>query len=133
MTKPMFAPLTALLFCGALHAQDGFFDAWLQRSDQAKADQPHWMTPLATVTPRLEQEFRTDFLVEQMPTGDDLVNFGNTKGLELIPYERVELLFNVPPYIEHNNPKILDGSLASYVGAYASAPSRRILRKRGPS
>jgi hypothetical protein len=109
----MFAPLTALLFCGALHAQDGFFDAWLQRSDQAKADQPHWMTPLATVTPRLEQEFRTDFLVEQMPTGDDLVNFGNTKGLELIPYERVELLFNVPPYIEHNNPKILDGSLAS--------------------
>jgi hypothetical protein len=119
MTKPIFALLTAPLYCGALNAQNGFFDAWLQRSDQAKADQPRWMTPLATVTPRLEQEFRTDFLVEQMPTGDDLVNLGNGKGLELIPYERVELLFNVTPYLEHNNPKILDGfGDVSFVGKY---------------
>jgi hypothetical protein len=35
---------------------------WFQRSDQAKADQPHWMTPLVTITPRLDQEFRTDFM-----------------------------------------------------------------------
>src|ERR1035441_6666673 len=103
MSKPIFGLLAAPLYCGALNAQNGFFDAWLQRSDQAKADQPRWMTPMATVTPRLEQEFRTDFLVEQMPTGDDLVNLGNGKGLELIPYERVELLFNVTPYLEHNN------------------------------
>jgi len=93
MTPRIFALAAATLFCGAVNAQDGFFDDWLQRSDHAKADQPHWMTPLATVTPRLEPEFRTDFLAEQMPTGDDLVNFGNGKGLELIPYERVELLF----------------------------------------
>jgi len=94
MKKTLLPALAAAcIFCCALNAQDGFFSGWLQRSDQAKADQPHWMTPLATVTPRLEQGFRTDFLVEQMPTGDDLVNFGNTKGLELIPYERVELLF----------------------------------------
>ena len=105
--------------CRALDAQDGFCNDWLQRSDQAKADQPHWMTPLATVTPRLEQEFRTDFPVEQMTTGDDLVNLGNGKGLELIPYERVELLFNVPPYLEHNNPKIHDGfGDVSFVGKY---------------
>src|ERR1035438_5474565 len=109
----------ACICCRALDAQDGFCNDWLQRSDQAKADQPHWMTPLATVTPRLEQEFRTDFLVEQMTTGDDLVNLGNGKGLELIPYERVELLFNVPPYLEHNNPKIHDGfGDVSFVGKY---------------
>lgn len=62
------------------------------------------MTPLVTVTPRLEQEFRSDFLVEEMATGNDLINYGGGKGLELIPWDRVELLFNVPPYIEHNNP-----------------------------
>src|ERR1022692_4046507 len=41
----------ACICCRALDAQDGFCNDWLQRSDQAKADQPHWMTPLATVTP----------------------------------------------------------------------------------
>jgi hypothetical protein len=77
------------------------------------------MTPLATVTPRLEQEFRTDFLIQQTPTGDDLVNLGNSKGLELIPNERLEFLFNVPPYLEHNTPKIRDGfGDVSFVGKY---------------
>jgi len=116
------ALLAAFSFCGALRAQDSFFDSWLERSDHAKADQPHWMTPLATVTPRLEQEFRTDFLVEQLPTRDDLVNFDNGKGLELIPYERVELLFNLPPYLEHNNPKLHDGfGDVSFLGKYRVA------------
>jgi len=105
--------------CRSAPAQDGLFGGWFDRSDQAKEDQPHWMTPLATVTPRLEQEFRTDFLVEQMPTGDELVNLDNGKGLELIPSEHVELLFNLPPYLEHNNPKIHDGfGDVSFVGKY---------------
>jgi len=30
---------------------------WFERSDRAKTEQPHWITPLATTTPRLEQEF----------------------------------------------------------------------------
>jgi len=111
--------LLAALLCCTLHAQDGLFSNWFDRSDQAKSDQPHWMTPLFTVTPRLEQEFRTDFLVEPMPTGDDLVNFDNSKGLELIPCERVEVIFNVPPYLEHNNPKIHDGfGDVSFLGKY---------------
>src|SRR6266404_164060 len=95
--------LLAVLVGSSLVAQ------WFQRSDQAKADQPHWITPVATVTPRLEQEFRTDFFVQQMATRDTLVNFGGSKGLELIPGERVEVLFNVPPYLEHNNAKLRDG------------------------
>lgn len=91
----------------------------MKRSDQAKADQPHWMTPLVTVTPRLEQEFRTDFLAQQLPAGDSLVNLGNGKGLELIPCERVELLLNVPPYLERENPAIPDGfGDVSFVGKY---------------
>jgi hypothetical protein len=54
-----------------------------------------------------------------MPTGDDLVNFDNSKGLELIPCERVEVIFNVPPYLEHNNPKIHDGfGDVSFLGKY---------------
>jgi len=105
------------LASGTIHAQ-GFRDDWFERSNQAKADQPHWMTPLVTVTPRLEQELRTDFLVETTAAGEELVNYGNGKGLELIPNERVELLFNVPPYLEHNN-KSHDGfGDVSFVGKH---------------
>ena len=112
-------PLLAMLAVSSLGAQDSFLGDWFQRSDQAKADQPHWITPVATVTPRLEQEFRTDFFVQQMATRDTLVNFGGSKGIELIPGERVELLFNVPPYLEHNNPKLRDGfGDVSFVGKY---------------
>jgi len=100
-------------------AQDGFVGEWFQRSDQAKADQPHWMTPLATVTPRLEQEFRTDLLVQQTANGLHLFNFDGGKGLELIPSEHVELLWNAPPYLEHHNPAIRDGfGDVSFLGKY---------------
>src|SRR5260370_5702 len=94
-----------LVFACTSHAQD----SWFSRSDKAKSDQPHWMTPLVTITPRLEQEFRTDFLIQQTAAGHDLVNFGNGKGLELIPGERVELVYKVPPYLRHNNRKVHDG------------------------
>jgi hypothetical protein len=86
MTKTILLSVLLAFSCYALRAQDSFFSDRFERSDQAKADQPHWMTPLVTVTPRLEQEFRTDMLIEQMPTGDGLINFDNGKGLALIPY-----------------------------------------------
>ena len=90
-------------------AQDGYFEDWFDRVSHTQSEQPHWITPLVTVTPRLEEEFRSDFFRQRMPTGHDLLNFGGGKGLELIPSERVELIFNVPPYLVHNNPRIHDG------------------------
>jgi hypothetical protein len=35
-----------------------YFSNWFARVEQAQASQSHWMTPLTTVTPRLEQELR---------------------------------------------------------------------------
>lgn len=124
LPRTLFAGLCIGFFsCFTLQAQDGFFSNWFQRSDQAKADQPNWMTPLVTVTPRLEQEFRADFLVEEMASGNDLINYDGGKGLELIPWERVEVLFNLPPYIEHNNPANLPADKngfgdVSFLGKY---------------
>lgn len=119
MARRLLLPLLILPFCFALSAKNGFFDHWFERSDRAKAGQPSWMTPLATVTPRLEQEFRSDFFVQQTPAGDEVVNYGGGKGLELIPNERVELLFNVQPYLQHNNPNVRDGfGDVSFVGKY---------------
>ncbi len=35
-----------------------WLDNWFATSEAAKEAQPHWMTPVVTVTPRLEQEIR---------------------------------------------------------------------------
>ena len=109
--KPSNMIALALLLSGSspfLHAQN-FFERWQARATKIQNEQPHWVTPLVTVTPRLEQEFRADFLREYTPTRGDFWNFDNGKGLELIPFKPVELIFNVPPYEEHNVPTIKDG------------------------
>ena len=41
-------------------AQDGFPANWFNMVSKTQAEQPHWITPLNTTTPRLEQEFRYD-------------------------------------------------------------------------
>jgi len=89
---------------------NGFWTKWFERSDKTKQEQPHWITPLATTTPRLEQEFRYDILWQQpKPGANYTVNIGNSKGLELIPAEKVELILAVPPYIIHRTPNVKDG------------------------
>jgi hypothetical protein len=87
----------------AAFGQQGFIDNWQARASATQAEQPHWVTPLVTVTPRLEQELRTDILRQITPTHTETWNYGNGKGLELIPTRHIELIFNVPPYIQHNS------------------------------
>lgn len=88
----------------------GFFESWFQRVDKTQAEQPHWATPLATTTPRLEEEFRYDILRLTNNAGVTTENYGGAKGLELIPMEHVEVILVAPPaYIVHHNPLVKDG------------------------
>jgi hypothetical protein len=87
-------------------AMGSFFGDWFARVDATQAAQPHWMTPMATTTPRLEEEFRYDQSFETLGhSGGHLDNFGGGKGLELIPFYPIEVIFGVPPYIEKSTPK----------------------------
>ena len=90
-------------------AQDGYFADWFARVDKTKDEQPHWVTPLATTTPRLEEEYRYEQLWQTNAKGITTDNFDGGKGLELIPFEKVEAIFNVPPYLVHNDPTVPDG------------------------
>src|ERR1017187_9039530 len=67
-----------------------FFSKWFGMVSKTQAEQPHWMTPLVTVTPRLEQEFRYDQSIQSTAGGNTLTSYGGGKGLELIPCENVE-------------------------------------------
>jgi hypothetical protein len=83
-----------------------YFNHWFQRVDSIQAQQPHWMTPVATTTPRLEEEFRYDQFFETLGhSGGHLDNFDGGKGLELIPFDPVEVIVGLPPYIEKSTPK----------------------------
>lgn len=84
-------------------------DNWLQHVTATQAEQPHWVTPVVTVTPRLEQEIRYDFIHQIGSDGFETTNIGGGKGLELIPQHNIELIFNIPPYLAHENPKVKDG------------------------
>jgi hypothetical protein len=75
-----------------------YFATWMDRANAAQASQPHWMTPLTTVTPRLEQEYRFDLFQQNLENGGEITNFGGGKGLELIPTTTNEILINVPAY-----------------------------------
>src|SRR5579862_8402139 len=87
-----------LLICSlSSSGQDGYFAQWFPRVDKTQAKQPHWITPLYTVTPRLEEEFRSDITWTPTADGNNL-NYGGGKGLELIPTEHTEVILGVPPY-----------------------------------
>jgi hypothetical protein len=95
---PVFV-FSALILISAspASAQANYFENWFTRVDNTQSEQPHWITPLFTVTPRLEEEFRSDTTWTPTAAGNSL-NYGGGKGLELIPTEHTEIILGVPPY-----------------------------------
>jgi hypothetical protein len=100
-TSPSDTPLIAAQDMGGSSEGGGvvgYFENWFPRVEEAQASQPHWMTPLVTVTPRLEQEYRYDQYWEQRGNGSALDISDAGKGLELIPTETNEVLINPPAW-----------------------------------
>ena len=87
-----------------------YFLHWYDRVHEAQATQPHWITPLVTVTPRLEEEIRYDQYWDQLGNGAQISNFSNGKGLELIPTTTNEVLLNIPAYQERTIVKPAKGT-----------------------
>lgn len=83
-----------------------YFANWFPRVTQIQSEQPHWITPLVTVTPRLEQELRFDQSWTTMNSTrySQVDNYGTTKGLELIPFNPVEVIIGIPGYETENHP-----------------------------
>lgn len=103
--------LIVLLWAGGVEqlAAQSWIDDYFARVDHNQAEQPHWKTPVATTTPRLEQEIRYDILWQPHADGATTVNYSGSKGLELIPANNVEVIIAIPPYIVHNNRRQVDG------------------------
>jgi hypothetical protein len=100
----LFVIMILLVTTGSFFGQSTtLIERYQARVSVTQAEQPHWITPLVTVTPRLEQEFRTDFVHQFNPKGFAVWNYGNGKGLELIPEKHTEIIVNVPPFFNRFN------------------------------
>jgi hypothetical protein len=105
--------VSVLLFACPAFAQQsngsGFLTNWLNRADQIQSEQPHWLSPVATSSARLGQELHYDV---DMLTGNNGVSeesYGDSKGIEFIPIQNVEVLVSPPPYVVHNTPGVPNG------------------------
>jgi hypothetical protein len=85
-----------------------FIEDRLQTASRADAEQPHWIAPLFTLTPRLLEQLRFD-VARQTKSGYITANYGGGKGLELIPTERTEITVSTPSYVAHEKPGVQDG------------------------
>jgi hypothetical protein len=100
---------------------EDYFVNWFPRVTQIQSEQPHWITPIATVTPRLEEELRYDQSWETLNSGDSSAqvdNYGTTKGVELIPFDPVEIIIGIPGYEERNRPSEYGWSDETFLAKY---------------
>ena len=74
---------------------------WLRIVDQARASQPHFVSPIVTSHIMLVQQFRYDMSWQQDPGGSTTSNYGNARGLEIIPSTRFEVGLFPPSYVVH--------------------------------
>jgi hypothetical protein len=101
--------LAATLLCTVpALAQNDFFSKWQARASATQAKQPGWTVPVISPYPMLIQVFRTEFTRQIAPARTQTWNYGDTKGVNVIPFARTEFDFYPPPYIQHNS-KAKDG------------------------
>ena len=111
--KTAWAPpiaIALLAFSGMLHAQGNFFEAWEARVNATSSRQPAWPVPVVSPSSVIVQLARVDFVRQYTSTNTTTWNYDNGKGVNLIPFARTEFDINLPPYIQHNSPKVQDGA-----------------------
>jgi len=76
----------------------GLVEQWLRMADKVEETQPDWLSPLATTTGRLKNEFRYDVYDQPAAGGNRQYQLGGNRGVELITSPRTQILLGVPTY-----------------------------------
>src|SRR6266852_8343344 len=94
---------------GNSRSQDDWVHAWARKVDEARASQPHFVSPIVTTHVMLVQQYRYDMSWQQDPSGGTVTsNYGASRGLEIIPATRFEVGIFPPGYFVHQS-KTADG------------------------
>ncbi len=89
--------------------QDNWVTTWLSSVDKARSEQPYYVAPLVTTHVLLVQQYRYDSSWQTNSNSTQTDNYGNARGLEIIPNTRMEVQVAPPPYIVHSG-NIVDGN-----------------------
>jgi hypothetical protein len=85
-------------------SDNGWVHKWLRKVDEARASQPHFVSPIVTTHVMLVQQYRYDMSWQQDPSGGTSTsNYGVSKGLEIIPTTRLEVGIFLPNYLVHQS------------------------------
>ena len=84
--------------------QRNWVHAWMRTVDEARASQPHFVSPIVTTHVMLVQQYRYDMSWQQDPSGGTVTsNYGASRGLEIIPTTRLEVGIFPPGYLTHQS------------------------------
>lgn len=90
------------------HDHEDWVTKWLRMVDKTRAEEPQFRAPLVTSHVLLVQQYRYDSSWQTNSNGNNTDNYGNGRGLEIIPNGRLEVQIAPPPYLVHSN-TIADG------------------------
>src|SRR5882757_1221752 len=89
---------------GSNSSKNDWVHSWFRKVDEARAIQPHYVSPIVTTHVLLVQQFRYDMSWQQDPTGGTVTsNYGASRGLEIIPTTRLEVGLFPPSYFVHQS------------------------------
>jgi len=83
--------------------------SWLDRASKTRSDQPDWVTPLITSSANLEEATIYDTSRKLQSNGTDLVTAGGPRGIQFVPFGRLQVTIGATPYLAHNDPRVRDG------------------------
>ena len=86
-----------------VQAQGNFISRWQARATATLAQQPKWAPPVVSPYPQLIQVVRADFYRTISPTHVTTWNYGDVRGINLIPLANTEIDIFYPPYFQHSN------------------------------
>ena len=95
--------LSGLLSSTVVRAQDNFISRWQARATATLSQQPKWAPPVVSPYPQLIQVVRADFFRTISPTHVTTWNYGDSRGINLIPLANTEIDVFYPPYMQHSN------------------------------
>lgn len=99
-----------VLMSGRLsQAQNTDHISWLDRATKTRSAQPDWVTPLITASANLEEATIYDTSRKIPANGTELVTAGGPRGVQFVPFGKVQLTLGATPYLAHNDPKVRDG------------------------
>jgi len=83
--------------------------SWLARATQTRSSQPDWVTPLITASANLEEAAIYDISRKLQTNGSSLWTLGGPRGVQFVPFGKLQITYGATPYVFHVNSKSHDG------------------------